>query len=360
MKSKYKASIQKTYLAPFKYLRPSIRSESSFCLALLLMQVLMLVLTKSFRSLLVLFAAVLATTIVDLVDMKFDRKTAYTWVTTLTKGCLIGLLLPSTYPPIAVFSVTAIIAILDRIMLGGFANSWINPAAITVATCWIIGMNFFPLQEITVAELQNRNPALTLIQNGTFQIGPYDAKITNFLNRRVFSLFKVSIPDGYVSLLWDSHSTIPAFRFNFLTIISSIVILSADLISPIIPFSYIAVYALLVKFLAPIFYNGTFMQGDVILALFTSGTLFCTFFMLQWPGTTPFMNRGKLTYGIIAGIIAFFMVGCGLSPSGTVFTILIINIISLLIQSYENKISEKYAETVLKRKIKSVKEGTHA
>ncbi len=360
MKNKTKEQSQKTYIAPFKYLRPSVRTEVNLCLILLMAQVLMLVLTKSYRSLLVLFSALLATSIVDFVDMKFEKKTVFTWTTTLTKGLLIGLLLPSTYPPIAVFCVTCVIAILDRIMLGGFANSWINPVAITVAVCWIIGMNFFPMTQVSFAELQNRNPTLTLIQNGTFPVSSYDAIITNFLNRRVFSLFKVSIPDGYVSLLWDSKSIIPAFRFNILTLISSIIAISADVLNPIIPATYLAVYSLLVKFIAPFFYHGTLMQGDVILALFTSGTLFCTFFMLQWPGTIPFMNRGKLIYGLTAGITAFFMVGCGTSPTGTVFTILIINIISLLIQSYENKISEKYAETVLKKKIRSVKEGTHA
>ncbi|MBQ0052582.1 MAG: RnfABCDGE type electron transport complex subunit D [Treponema sp.] len=348
------------FLSPFRYLKPSVRTEAYFILVLLIPQLIMLGLTKSFDSLILILASCIASCLVEGVDLFFQKKDKFSWVIALLNGIMIGLLLPASFPVFPVFVISLCVLLINRYILGGFANSWINSIAITVAICWIIGMKFFPPVSLSLAELQTRNPALALIQNGTFSINSLDAEITAFLNQKVFSIFKVSIPDGYVSLFWDSQSAIPAFRFNFITLISSIILIGFDIMNPIIPVTYIAVYSVLVRFIAPFFYNGPLMQGDIILAMLTSGTLFCTFYLLQWPGTTPFTNRGKFTYGIMAGIAAFFIVGCGTSPSGAVFTILIINVVSLLIQSFENKLYSDFSETVLSERVKNVKEGTDA
>lgn len=346
--------------APFKYLKPSVRTEAYFFLFLLIPQLLLLALTKSYNSLLIVFAAVLGSVFVELIDMRFQAKDKFTWTIGILKGILVGLFLPSTFPVIPVFFITFFTFLINRYILGGFANSWINPVAAAVAVCYIIGLKFFPEVSVSLSYLQTRNPALALIQNGIFPVNQEDLKITAFLNRRIFSIFKVSIPDGYVSLLWDSHSVIPAFRFNFLTIVSSVILLGFDILSPIIPFCFIFVYSVLVKFVSPFFYNGPIFQGDIILALFTSGTLFCTFFILQWHGTVPLTNRGKFFYGIFGGIIAFLIAGVGTSPSGMIFTVLILNILTLLIENFENRYSLRFAENVLKNRVKNIKEGTDA
>lgn len=355
-----KMSVKEVSLAPFTYLKPSVRTESYFIFFLLVPQLLLLGLTKSFHSLAVVFSAVAACALVEAVDMHFQRKDKFTWTITVIKGILIGLFLPESYPLVPVFFITFFTLLINRYILGGFANSWINPVAITVAVCYIAGLKFFPEVSLSLSDLQARNPALSLIQNGTFQMNQEDLKITAFLNRRIFSLFKVSIPDGYVSLLWDSHFAIPAFRFNLITIVSSIVLLSFDILSPIIPACFIAVYALIVKFVSPFFYNGPLFQGDVILALLTGGTLFCTFFLVQWHGTTPLTNRGKFFYGIFGGIAAFFIAGNGTSPCGMIFTVLVLNILNLLIENVENHYSSKFTENVLQKRVQCVNEGTDA
>lgn len=343
-------------LSPFKYLKPSVRTEAYFFLVFLCLQIFLLMLTRSYGSLLVIFAAVLGSVLVEIIDMRFQKKDKFTWTVGLIRGILIGFFLPSTFPVVPVFFITFFTLLINRYILGGFANSWINPVAITVATCYLVGLKFFPEVSVTISELQARNPALMLIQNGTFPVNQEDLKITAFLNRRIFSIFKVSIPDGYVSLLWDSHSVIPAFRFNLLTIISSVVLLGFDIISPIIPSCFIFTYALLVKFIAPFFYNGPLFQGDVILAMLTSGTLFCTFFLLQWHGTVPLTNRGKFFYGILGGITAFLIAGSGTSSVGMIFTVLILNILTLLIENVENHYSSKFARNVLKKRVQNLRE----
>ncbi|MBQ5470841.1 MAG: RnfABCDGE type electron transport complex subunit D, partial [Treponema sp.] len=143
--------------------------------------------------------------------------------------------------------------------------------------------------------------------------------------------------DKYISLLWDTGSCIPAFRFNLITLVSSLFLFCDNLVKVIIPAAFLIVYSLLIRFLGPVFFNGVSMQGDMILALFTSGTFFTAVYVLGWYGTTPSSIQGKLLYGIFAGISAFFICGGGTSPVGMAFTVLISNIFSIIIQQFENR-----------------------
>ncbi len=347
-------------LSPFVYLRPSVRMEAFIVLFLLSLQVLMLFVTKSYGSLLIVLSSLLASFSADFIMAKKKFSDSFEVVSVSTRALIISLLIPSGFPPVAVFFITFSVLFINRLSLGGFANSWINPAAVIVAICWIVGMKFFPDIRLSVTDLQSKNIALSLIHDGTFPLNSCDVAVTNFLNKKLFSLFGISIPEGYFSLFWDSHSSIPAFRFNLLTLLSSIVLLGSDVLNPIIPAVFIFTYSILVKFFAPFFYNGTMFQGDVILALLSSGTLFCTFFLLQWHGTTPFSNRGRFFYGFFAGILAFFIMGIGLSPAGFAFIVLITNMISLFIQSIENRILGDYTKNVILNKVRLVKEGCDA
>lgn len=354
------ASYRTVFLSPFSYLRPSVRTEAYILLALLLLQVAMLFATRSFSSLLIILAALLASYAADFLNAERAYRSGFAVISSTIRGLAIGLLLPAPFPAPAVFFVSLFILFMNRHTLGGFANSWVNPVAVTVAVCWIIGMKFFPEVRLSETALQSRNIALALIQDGTIPLNSFDVVVTNFLNKRLFSLFGVSIPEGYFSLLWDSHSSIPAFRFNLLTLVSSIILLGTDVLNPIIPAVFVCTYAILVKVAVPFFYGGALFQGDVILALLSSGTLFCTFFLLQWHGTVPFTNRGKWFYGILSGILAFFILGIGLSAAGFAFIILIANVISLFIQNLENRFLKEYTASVLLRQAKAVREGSDA
>ena len=137
--------------------------------------------------------------------------------------------------------------------------------------------------------------------------------------------------------MWDTHSLIPAFRFNIVTILSSIVLFCDGGISPLIPGIFIGVYAVLVRLFFPALNGGLLNTGDIILAIGTSGTIFCSVFLLQWFGTHPITLTGKILFAVISGIIAFLIVGCGTSPIGMIYTIVISNILNLLIRVVEEK-----------------------
>ena len=308
-----------------------------YLLAALLPQVIMLFITKSFSNLYIIGVCILACLISEFFSFRDKKHVKISLALSFLNGILVGFFLPAEYPLFSAFFVTLFVMIFTKFASGDMKTSWISPVAVTVVLCWFIGQFNFPGFAVTKDLLSSKNPSLSLIQNGFFPTYKFDEMITTFVNDSAFSFFGVSIPQGYVSLFWDSQSVIPAFRFSFLTLLSSIALVSFELINFEIPCLFLVTYSLLVKYLSPVFTGGIPMQGDMLLALLTSGTLFCSFFILQSFGTIPLTVKGKIFYGFIGGIIAFIFSGPGTSPVGSVVTVLFLNIISPVIQYFENR-----------------------
>ncbi|MCR5188617.1 MAG: RnfABCDGE type electron transport complex subunit D [Treponema sp.] len=325
------------FIKPFMYKRPSISSVVIRMLVLLSIQAIMLLFTKSYSAFTVIIASTLGAVCASAINYLISHDQPFNIMNIITQGMMIGLLLPEKYPLVIVFFISFTSLSISRCLVFKSINSWINCSAVAVIIAWIIGASYFPPFTITADLIPLRNSSLYLIQNGSFPIYSFDASITAFLNSTVFDWFKVTIPEGYISLLWDSHSIIPAFRFNIITIISSIIIFSDNAFSGIIPSLFLIIYGLLVRLFAPLMFGGYFNQGDILLAIFSSGTLFCATFMIQWYGTIPTTVTGKVVLGILSGILAFFIVGCGTSPIGIAYTVLITNIISMFIKAFEEK-----------------------
>ncbi len=327
-------------LSPFTYLRPSLNTISISLICVLLPQVLMLLITKSFRSVFLILISITASFLAELIYKKITRKTFYENSLFIFQGLVIGFFVPENYPPVVLFLLVFIILLIVKYYFGGEFNSWINPIAITIIILFLTGNSFFPEYLINASDIQSGTPALMAIQKGNISLISNDAKITSYLNTKILSHAGVELPDGYISMLWDTGSSIPAFRFNLLTIIASLFLVSFNIIGSIIPYIFIAVYGFLVHLFSLKLFGGDFAQGDVLFALLTSGTLFASFFVLDWYGTTPLTVTGKIIYTIFAAIFAFFIVGCGTSPVGIMFTILCVNIISPVIQLCENQLQK--------------------
>lgn len=344
-------------LRPFNYISPSVGNTKLTMLILLLPQIIMLVVTKSGSSLLILFVSIVATLLAEGIYYLGFKVNKFDWLTATIQGVLIGMLLPSSYPPIALFFIIIGTMILTKYAFGGFANSWVNPVVITIIVAYFINMSTFPAYLVSINDLQSRNPALVLIQDGKIPKISCDASVTAFFNDHIFKLARVAIPEGYVSLFWDCNSVIPAFRFNLLTLVSSIILISLDMLEVVIPACFITTYMLLVKFISPFIVGGVAGQGDMLLALLTSGTLFSTLYLLQWYGTTPVTQWGKISYGITAGVIAFLVIGCGTSSAGYVFTVLLMNIISPIIQVIESRNVKHHIEKTIVPRVATIKES---
>ena len=336
--SKIKKS--KNSVRPFVYNIPSISAVSWRIIMLLMIQILLLVVTKSFSALLVIFASTLGAFAAVGLNHVFNREYLYNIPNIIIPGIFIGMLLPETYPPLIAFIITAFTVFISRSIVFKGVNCWLNIAPIAIIIAWHIGKDYFPGFQLNSGIVNLRNSSVFLIENGTFPTYSFDSPITAFLNKYIFRLFNVSVPEGFISLIWDSHSIIPAFRFNFAIVISAIIIFSDNAFSMIIPSLFLFVYCLMVRLFGTYLMGGEFNQGDIILALFTSGMLFCATFLIQWYGTIPVTVGGKIILGTLSGIIAFSIVGAGTSPVGMVYTVLLSNIICMIIRIFEEKNNE--------------------
>lgn len=325
---------------PFVFKTPSVSSVMIRVLILLFLQIIMLFITKSFNAIYVITATTIGAVCAFALSFVFKKGQFYTGIVSIVQGILIGMLLPQTYPVITAFFISFFVITLSRFIFEKCVTSWINIVPVAVIIAWFIGKRFFPDFLITSDIISLKNPSTIMINNGIFPVYGFDTYITSFLNNTIFSWLKVTLPEGYISILCDTHSIIPAFRFNLLTLLASVVLYADDAYSGIIPFIFITTYALLVRILFPVIVGGVVNQGDIILALNTSGTLFTAFFLLCWFGTHPVSVSGKILYGIIAGLLAFVIVGCGTSPIGMIYIVVICNVLNLLIRVIEERRNE--------------------
>lgn len=325
-------------IAPFSYLTPSLTNISTAFLILLVPQILMLILSKSFFSIILIAISVIASVLAEFTSNKIRHINTLFDLTAIVQGLFIGMFIPQNYPLIPVFFVVYLSLLMVKYIFGGNAESWINPTAYTVIIIYFLGISFFPDFLITKSYLESGNPGMQLLQNGDIPVLKFDSALTFWLNTYIFSHLGIEIPTGYLSMFWDTQSVIPAFRFNLLTLISSMILISVGIVNWIVPTSFLTVYGILVRLFSQTLFTGIIGQGDLLLAFLTSGTLFTAFFIVDFYGTTPITNLGKFIYGITVGIIAFFITGCGTSPIGAMFTVLFANVVSPIIQLLEDKI----------------------
>ena len=333
-------------LKPYIYERPSISAVSLKILILLTLQIVMLFLSKSFDAIIVIAASTIGALLASLIHYLFIKKNKFLILTNLIQGIIVGMLLPENYPPLTVLFISCITLLIFKYIFEDTENFWINIICVSVLIAYFIGKSYFPDFLITADLFHTKNPTVALLNKGSFPIYDFDASFTGYLNTMIFSKFKVTLPQGLISMLWDTHSVIPAFRFNLLTIIASIVLFSDNSFSLLIPTIFLAVYAILVRMFFPLMTGGEFNQGDIILALFTSGTLFVAVFMIQWFGTHPMTIIGKVIYALFAGLAAFFIVGCGTSPIGMIYVVIMCNILNLLIRNIEENRMDKIMHTM--------------
>lgn len=320
---------------PLFFIRPSIYAVNIRFLFLLALQYAMLLVTKSYDAAIVIGSSTLGGIAAASINFLIFHEKPFHFLNIILQGMVIGFLLPQEYPVVIVFFITFFTLVISRCVLFKSINCWINVCCVAVLIAWFIGRRFFPQFIITSDLVPLKNSSVYLIQNGSFPIYSFDSTITNFLNTKLFSFFKVTVPEGFVSLFWDTHSSIPAFRFNLLTIISSIIIFSDNAFSGIIPSLMLIVYGILVRLFAPMIFGGDFNQGDILLAFLTGGTLFCSVFLIQWYGTVPIYLSGKILLGVLAGIIAFLIMGVGTSPIGIIYTVLITNFANIFIRAIQ-------------------------
>lgn len=208
MEERMNMKVRKAIVRPFTYLKSSMGTECRRVIALLVLQVLLLFVSKSFMAIVVVFSAIAASVVANLICNKtrfFTNGNYYSYSLSIVQGCIVGMFLPEAYPPVTVFVVTFCTMIIGKYIYKNFYYHFINPSVFTLAVLYIVGAGIFGSPALSLDLLSSRNPSQMLIENGFFPTLSFDTAITDFLNKTVFGLFKFSIPEGYISMLWDTH-----------------------------------------------------------------------------------------------------------------------------------------------------------
>lgn len=337
-------------ISPFTYLTPSIKNRSLIILAVLLPQIVLLFFTKSYNSLVLIATAMITSVLTEHINNIMRKQKSLFDLQALVQGLLIGMLMPSDYPIIAFVIILIACLFLVKYFFGGFSHSWINPIAFTLVISYLLGFSFFEIDVLFLDYVNIKEPISQLIAEGKIEVLAFDIKTIDFFNTFFFSYIGSEATPGYLSYMWDSAFAIPAFRFGFLTLLASIILFSFDLVSYYAPIAFIASYGFFVAIFAQTAQFGIFGQGDLVFAFFSSGVLFSAFFLLDWPGTSPLNPLGKTIYGLFAGTLAFVIIGSGQSTIGLMFTILLVNILSPLMQLFEELLYQKKLKNLLAKK----------
>ena len=168
-----------------------------------------------------------------------------------------------------------------------------------------------------------------------------DFTVTSALNSLLLHGVGVTLPEGYISLFLNSTSSIPAFRSNIVTLMSSIILFSIRAVDYILPAFFLATYAVLVWTFGMVPVSNIYFTGDILSAVLTGGVLFAAFFVMTEPASSPKTKYGKAMSGFFTGLFAFFICAHGASPAGIFFAIILSNVISPLIEKLEVKIQAK-------------------
>ncbi len=324
--------------SPFLRIRPTVSVMSLVLISTLIPHLILLALDGNVAALLNVLLAAVGALLAELCRGQKGRDSLLDG-TVAVSGLLIGLLLPETYNPVLVPMVSFLGVLLARVIFGGTGSYWVNPAAVAVAIAWISRPDSFPLPLVTPDGIHTVGEAFGALKLDNFAAAPFDQSITETLNRFLSLTTKIRIPEGYVTLFVSSPSVIPAFRFNLLVLCASIVLISLDAIDWIVPASFLATYAVGLRFFTlGVPWDGGMAFGDILFGFLTSGVLFTAFYLLPEYATSPRTPWGKIVTGITAGISVSFLCGPGGSPIGAVFSVLVANALSPLIEFAEKRI----------------------
>ena len=323
---------------PFIYTRPTVLKTNLILTGLLSVQIALLAVSADLYALLNIACAVLGALAVDL---PFRYKNGISPVFSsqaMVTGLLIGFFMPAGIGFVFVFFLSAFSLFVSKTVFGGSGSNWINPTAAAVCMAYLSRPAGFPPALSGAALIREHGGFFQVLEaNGLVKLSA-DFSITSLLNSVLLHGVGVTLPEGYISLFLNSASPIPAFRYNIVTLLSSIVLFAVRVTDYIIPACFLAAYGTAVWIFAQVPVTGAYFSGDILAALLTGGVLFSAFFVLTESSSAPKTKYGKALCGGLTGLAAFCICGAGASPVGAVFSAVFVNILAPLIEKMEETI----------------------
>ena len=237
---------------------------------------------------------------------------------------VLTLLLPNQIHPLfaALGAAFAIIAVKHS--FGGIGSNWMNPAIggwLFIRFSWASAFN---------SALAETPGYITGFE------GSIDSVIRTFLNRYVFSAFGSELPGGYIDLFTSTSPGIIADRAVLALIISSLIIAAFKISRLWMSFLYITLLSLLVKTFAGLGAGGILWDGDIMLNLFSGGTLVAAFILITEPSSSAKSTWGNVAVTFLAAAFSFLFRYFGNSLYGCIYAVALVNSLTPLIRRIEH------------------------
>ena len=309
--------------APYVYTGINARHTAILVLSLLSLQLIAMGIMHDFVSIFLVISAGAAATLASFLIGYMQGKGSFD-IYALVTGLLIGFFLPVNGGFVFSFLIAFMSYFFSWGVFGGKGSSWINPVMLAACIAAVCKPDCF-VQPVSFDRIISGGSVFAALDGSGLLQTPTDQYITSMFNSTFLHGVDVTLPEGYISLFLHYPSAVPAFRYNLLTLCSSIVLLSVKTIHKTLPFTFLIVYGLLVYLFPSAAQASAYGQGDILSAILTSGALFSAFFVMNDSGSIPRSWEGRFITGILTGIFAFCIAGPGAIPAGIPFAVLFVD-----------------------------------
>ncbi|MGP1444582.1 RnfABCDGE type electron transport complex subunit D [Treponema sp.] len=325
--------------APYIYSGISTQSRVRLVIALLALYIAVMGMAHDFSGIMLIICTGTAAVSASLL-IGYQQGTVSFDIHALLAGLLMGFFIPADGGLVFSFFIAFMSYFLSWGIFGGKGSSWVNPVMLTVCIAAICKPACF-VHPVDAEQIISGGSVYAALESAGVSRIPADQYLTSLFNSTVLHNIGVTLPEGYLSLLFVYPSSIPAFRYNLLTLFCSIILLSSKALHKTLPFAFLAVYGMLIYFFPSAHKAAPLGRGDILSALLTSGALFSAFFVMNDSGSIPRSWGGRLISGILTGIFAFFMSGTARNPAGIPFAVLFTDCINPLIEQGERVFYQK-------------------
>lgn len=249
-------------------------------------------------------------------DVKEFITHSFGWVTAI----ILVLMCPISITPYAVIIATIFAIAVGRLMFGGFGNNIFNPAGVGRAVI------FASFSGAVTNLVTQATPTGTLA--GTFRWLPGSADALNSF---------LDFYGGFGSLFLGTYPGAMGETFALVILVCGVYLAWKNVIDWRVPVCYLGTIAIIAAVIAiasgidP--WNGipAFLWYP-LLHLLTGGVIFGAVFMLTDPVTIPTVPAGRVFFAIMAAAITMLIRMKGNLPEGCLFSILIMNCFTPMIQ----------------------------
>lgn len=320
---------------PFLHTSRSCKAINLSLLLLLLPQIAVLFLYHEIYAVLNIFSSTTATLICQSIVYYKEKTTFKIPLEALLQGLFIGFFMPINMGFGFVFICAFLGFSITRVIFGK-SGRWVHSTTIILLIAYISYPDLFTFTQAT----KTLSAEVTPLSNSPFPFISLDAYITSFLNSNILNNLGITLPQGYISLFWNTSSLIPACRYNLLTIIASIIFLSFKIYDYTISIVFIFVYSFFVYCFSNMS-EVSFLSGDILSSIMGGGIMFMVFFLLGEPHSFPKTPLFKIIAGIIMAFVSFIISKEHVSFITLSFVSIIINIISPYIEEFEKAFKTK-------------------